>query len=71
MPPGGIGFTRKILVGYSITRPGLYLYLPILQDLSIEYHLTRLGNGPPGPDLQAEWADSWLAPISFSLGVVS
>ncbi len=54
----GIGFTRKDRVGYNLTRPGLFLYLPILQDLSIDYLSNRLANGPPGLNLQAKWANS-------------
>jgi hypothetical protein len=34
---GGVGFTRMVWVGYSCTQPRLYLYLPILQDLSNGY----------------------------------
>jgi hypothetical protein len=48
---GGVGFTKKIQVGHSFTRLGLYLYLPILLDLSTNYLSTRLGHGPPGPGL--------------------
>jgi hypothetical protein len=62
---------RKIRIGYNFTRPEIYLYLHILQDLSIEYLLIRLGNRPPGPDPQAEWADTWWAPLSFSLSPAS
>jgi hypothetical protein len=58
-----VGFTRKIRISYNFTRPRLDLYLSILQDLSIEYLLNRLGNGPPDPDVQAEWTDSWWAPF--------
>jgi hypothetical protein len=28
--PRGLGFIRNDRVGYNLTRPGLYLYLPIL-----------------------------------------
>jgi hypothetical protein len=34
---GGLGFTREVRVDYNCIRPGLYLYLPILQDLSNDY----------------------------------
>jgi hypothetical protein len=54
-----VGFTRKDRVAYSLIRLRLYLYLPILQDLSTNYLLNRLDNEPPGLDLQDEWADSW------------
>jgi hypothetical protein len=48
--PSRVGITRKNQVGYSHTQLGLYLYLPILQDLSNDYLLNRLSYGPPGPD---------------------
>jgi hypothetical protein len=32
---GKVGFTRKDQVGSNLTRLGLYLYMPNLQDLSI------------------------------------
>jgi hypothetical protein len=35
----------------QLTRPGLYLYLPILQDLSTKYLLNASGSGPPDPYL--------------------
>jgi hypothetical protein len=41
----------KDRVDYSLTRSGLNLYFPILQDLSIDYLLNHLGNGPPNLDL--------------------
>jgi hypothetical protein len=47
----GVGFTSKDRVSYSLIRPGLYPYLPILQDLSIDCLLNRLDNGPPSLDL--------------------
>jgi hypothetical protein len=46
----GVGFTRKDRVGYNYTQPGLYLYLPILQDLSNNYLSNRLGYGPLDPN---------------------
>jgi hypothetical protein len=54
----GVGFTEKDCVGYSCIQLGLYLYLPILQDLSNDFLLNRLSYGPPGPDPYSEWADS-------------
>jgi hypothetical protein len=48
--PRGVGFTREVRVSYSPTQLGLYLYLPILQDLSIDYLLNRLSDGPPSLD---------------------
>jgi hypothetical protein len=59
----GVGFIRKGRVGYNLIQPRLYLYLPILQDLSIYYLLNHLGSGPPSSGLQAKWADSWWAPL--------
>jgi hypothetical protein len=45
-----VGFIRKVEVGYSFNQLGLYLYLPILQDLPHNYLLNRIGYGPPGPN---------------------
>jgi hypothetical protein len=45
--PRGVRSTRKDRVGYNHIRPGLYLYLPILQDLSNAYLLNCLSCGPP------------------------
>jgi hypothetical protein len=55
---GGVGFTWKGRDCYSLTQQGLNLHLTNLQDLSIDYLLNRLGTGPPGSDLQVEWANS-------------
>jgi hypothetical protein len=41
---------RNVRVGYSCTRLGLYLYLPILQNLSNDYLLSHVSYGPPGLD---------------------
>jgi hypothetical protein len=59
----GVGFIRNDRVGFNLTWSRLYLYLPNLQDISMKYLLNHLGNGPPGPGLQAEWADSWKTPL--------
>jgi hypothetical protein len=57
-------------VGYSLVRPGVYIYLPNLQDLSIKYLLNCLNNRPPGPGFQAgvPTHDVPLCSFSSSLG---
>jgi hypothetical protein len=59
----GVGFTRKDRADYNLTQPGLYLYLAILQDLSIDYLLNCLGNGSLCPGFQVELANSWRPPV--------
>jgi hypothetical protein len=44
----GVGFTRKVRIGYNFTWSRLYFYLPILQDLSINHLLNHLVYGPLG-----------------------
>jgi hypothetical protein len=67
----GVRFIRNDRISYNLTRSGLYLYLSILQDLSINYLTNRLDNGHAGLGLQAKGADSWRIPCSFSLSSVS
>jgi hypothetical protein len=45
-------------IGYGSTWPGLYLYLPNLQDLN------HLAYGPPDPCPWAKWAKSWPDNVS-------
>jgi hypothetical protein len=54
-------------VNYYYTRPGLYLYMPYLQDLIYNYLLNCLSYVPLSPCPLAEWADSWLAPLFLSI----
>jgi hypothetical protein len=66
-----VGFTRTDRVNYSCNHPGFYLYLPILQDLSINYLLNSLNIELLGSSLQAKWADSWWAPYSISRNTIN
>jgi hypothetical protein len=62
-----VGITRMVRVGYSCTRPGLYLYLLILQDLSNDYLLIALVMDLVAQTLRMSGPTHGGPPYSFSL----
>jgi hypothetical protein len=73
MPPlplllyaNGVGFIRKVQVGYNLSDPNSISTCLIYKIYLFYVSLDVLGGGIPSLDLKVEWADSCWAPLSFS-----